>query len=99
MKLQLGNWLVEVDMRALRPWSHFKKHRLVYNDRGGHIVWGKLSLHWEDTSEQCYPVCRECDSPDIGERSWGDESLTVCDSCETVEGGYKYVSLKEYEVK
>jgi hypothetical protein len=97
MVVNIFNWCIELHFRARKPWTHFKIWGLQYNTRGRHIVWGRMSLHFENVVEKCYPVCRECSSPDIGEKSAGDESFTVCDSCQTVEGGYAYISRAEYE--
>ena len=32
-------------------------------------------------------ACKECDSTEVGEQSAGDESWTICRSCQSVEQG------------
>lgn len=41
-------------------------------------------------------VCRFCLN-EVHERWAGDEGLTVCDECETVEGPTKEITEEEYE--
>lgn len=94
MRTTIGNFDLEVSLRALKPWRHFKIHR---TDTARHLVWGKLSIHIEDWTMEVHKVCAECGSRDVGERGYGDEYLTVCSSCRSVEQGYKYVNLREYE--
>ncbi len=40
-------------------------------------------------------TCGECGSLDIGEVQAGDEGWTVCQGCQTIEGGYKYITEAE----
>ena len=42
-------------------------------------------------------ICKECRSLNIGEQHCGDEGWTVCRDCQTVEGGYLYVTPEEAE--
>lgn len=92
--MRLGKYVIDANLRALQPWTHFKLHR-----RTGvqHLVWGKLSVHIEDGSLPHYAICAVCHSPDIGEVFSGDEGLTVCQDCGSIEQGYKYLNLFEYE--
>jgi len=93
MNLSLGKWDIRTN-RALWPWNHFKIHR---TEAGRHIVWGRISLTVEDGTAEVVPVCAECGSIEIGEVSAGDEGLTVCRACRSVEQGYRYVSNREWE--
>jgi hypothetical protein len=83
-----------IDLRARREWNDFK----VFKSEGTrHIVWGKLSFLVEDWTLEIHPVCAQCDSWEIDEHSVGDESFTICGSCRSIEQGYRYVNLREYE--
>jgi hypothetical protein len=93
----LTSYHVEFHTRARRSWQEGpKRFRLAYGN-GIHWVWGRVSLSVEDLTAAVYPVCAECDSPDAREVSYGDEGWTVCPDCQSVEQGYRYVSLLEYE--
>lgn len=94
MRLTILNWIVSASLRARWDWTHFRIHRTEYST---HLVWGKLSIQIENWAIQCHAVCAECGSGEIGEVSSGDEGWTVCQSCQSVEQGYRYVNLKEYE--
>lgn len=91
--IQLGRYRIEV-RKARQPWAHFKIHR---GENTRHLVWGRLSIHVEDVTAEVYRLCNVCGSAEIGEVSSGNEGLTVCQSCGSVEQGYKYVNLTEYE--
>jgi hypothetical protein len=62
-----------------------------------HYVWGRLSLIIEDAVIEVYPICAQCDSPDIGEVHAGDEGWTVCQDCQSVEQGYRYISKRQWD--
>lgn len=34
-------------------------------------------------------VCAQCEGENVGEKSTGDEGFTVCEDCNSIEGGYK----------
>jgi len=97
MRFNILNYHVDLNTRARRSWHEgLLKFRGAYGN-GIHWVWGRLSLSIEDLQAEVYPVCAECSSPDAREISYGDEGWTVCPSCQSVEQGYRYVSLREYE--
>lgn len=56
---------------------------------------GYTMLAWEAPDSEIIQVCACCMSPDAKEISYGDESLTHCPECETIEGGYKYIHESE----
>lgn len=91
-RYQIGKWDIDVSLRARWGWGHFKIHR---QDAGRHLVWGRLSLVVADGTAEVIPTCAECGSDEIGEVSAGDEGLTVCRACRSVEQGYRYVSRRE----
>lgn len=85
----------DVSIRTARQaWDHCKLHR---RDGAYHLVWGKLSVLIEDWTAEVHAVCAACGSGEVGEVRYGDEGLTVCRECQTVEGGYRYVNLREYD--
>lgn len=88
------HWIVTLSNTSRRPWTHFKVHTTAL---GYHAVWGSLSAMIENWTLEVHPVCAQCSSADIGERRYGDEGVTYCQSCRSVEQGYKYVNLIEYE--
>lgn len=92
--LSIGRWDLQISNRARHPFTHFRIHR---REHYRHLIWGKLSLIIEDGTLEVHPVCAQCDSPDIREHSYGDEGWTVCNSCRSVEQGYRYISKREYE--
>lgn len=92
--MTIGKWDISINCRARCPWTHFKRHRL---ENGWHIVWGKLSIELQDWKAEVYAICAQCDSTDIGEVSHGDEGWTVCQDCQSVEQGYRYVNKREFE--
>lgn len=94
MKLTFFKWDIEVNLRAQHSWSHL---RILRVNGYKHLVWGKLSIVVENWTLEIHALCSQCNSPEIGEVSWGDEGLTVCQSCGSIEQGYDYVNLREYE--
>lgn len=92
-KYTLGKYDLQLG-RALRPWSYFKVHK---TDTTWHLVWGSISLFIEDWTAKVYTCCKVCQSPDIGEKSLGDESWTICESCGSIEQGYRYLNKREWE--
>lgn len=97
MHFRIGPWAVTGNLGALAPITTLKRRKLGYGQRGCHLVWWRLSILIENRKDEVFPVCAECGSPDIGEVSAGDEGWTVCQSCQTIEGGYQYISADEYE--
>ena len=92
----IGRWVVSIHNHARRPWSRITS----YTDRHTTLrawYWGRFVLELEDWTAEVYPVCAACGSPDVGERSCGDEGWTVCEACCSVEQGYRYVNLQEWE--
>ena len=87
------NWDIRLST-ARRSWFEFKVYPSI---DGYHIVWGKLSLMLTNWTLEVFPLCAECNSTDIGEVYSGDEGITRCDDCGAIEGGYRYVNLREYD--
>ena len=97
MRFNILNYHVSLDTRARRAWSEgLLRFRGSYGN-GVHYVFGRLSLSIEDITLEVYPVCAECDSPNAREVSYGDEGWTICPDCQSVEQGYRYVNLQEWE--
>jgi hypothetical protein len=81
-----------------QPNSDWKRLIVGIKDGYFHLVWGKLSIVFENATLERYATCGECGGTEIGERSISDdESLTVCPDCRTVEGSYKYLNKRDYE--
>jgi hypothetical protein len=93
-------YYIEIGMSALWPWSHFKLHKPRYNDhRNGfyrHLVWGKFSLIVSQPQYETVTLCTGCDE-EMGSVSFGDECLSHCESCQSVEGDTYEISQWEYE--
>jgi hypothetical protein len=94
MRITILNWDVSIGFRARCAWDSFK---LYHGESTHHLVWGKFSIYIENWTLEVHRVCAECDSTDVGEIHHGDEGWTVCQSCQSVESGYRYVNLREYE--
>lgn len=69
------------DIRALE--AKQREYQLAYPQSIVELVY--------ESEEGYIQVCAECESPDAREVSYGDEGLTVCPDCQSVEQGYKYV--------
>lgn len=93
----LLGYYIEFNASARWDWSHFKihKHR---NTQGfyRHIVWGKLSLSISQPQIETVTLCSGCDE-EMGSVSFGDECLSHCESCQSIEGDTYEVSLWDYE--
>lgn len=94
MNINIFKYVVRIKFYARKSWTHLKLHKTEHTR---HFVWGKLSVYIEDSTYPAYPVCEMCNSSEIGEQGIGDEGLTVCNECGSIEQGYKYLSLKEIE--
>jgi hypothetical protein len=92
----VGRWVIEISTRARREWNHIH-HWRSRETTAQSWIWGRFVFGIEDWTAEVYPLCAQCDSPDIGEVSCGDEGWTVCQSCRSVEQGYRYVNLREFE--
>lgn len=95
MQFTIGKYVFNIKRRSRLPWK-FQYHKFV-DSTARAISFCKVWLDWEDWTAEVYPVCAMCDSPEIGERGYGDEGWTVCDDCGAIEQGYRYVNLREYE--
>lgn len=89
----IGKYDIELSNSALWPWTHFKIHK---RESCVHVVWGRLSLIVDDWTREVYATCAVCGSSEIGEVQAGDEGLTVCQDCQSIEQGYKYLNKREY---
>lgn len=94
MIFTINKWRVSISFKANRPWTYSRIYKYEYGMR---IVWYRLSVSIDDMELVHIPICKLCDSDEIGEVHAGDESWTMCRSCRAIEQGYKYISLKEYE--
>lgn len=94
-------YYVEFNASARWPMTHFKIHRNRYNEGfKRHIVWGKFSLHISQPQYETVTLCSECDGDEpIENVSYGDEGLSVCPNCRTIEGKTHEISLWDYEQK
>jgi len=86
-------WDVALGFTARHKWTHFRIHRTTFSN---HLVWGKFSALIENWTLELHFVCIDCGSNSIGEVHYGDEGITVCESCRAVERGYAYVNLHKY---
>jgi hypothetical protein len=94
LRFTIGHYDFSIDFRAKREWNDFK----VFKSEGTrHIVWGRLSILVENWFIEIHPVCAQCGSWEINETWARDEGWTICQSCRSIEGGYNYVNLREYE--
>lgn len=89
---EIGRWLITLSTTRKR--NAFCRTK---TEIGWRFYWRHLSLEIEDWSAEVHPLCAPCGSVEVGEVSSGDESWTVCGSCRSVEQGYRYVNLKEFE--
>lgn len=90
----VGRWDVEFTTNARCTYRRLKKHVTA---TGSHWVWGRFSLMIEDGTEEVHLVCAECDQGILRTVSWGDEGLSVCPMCRSIEGATRYVSNRELE--
>jgi hypothetical protein len=97
MKFETSKYRLTARLSSLRPWSHFKIHNRLDDSGVWHLVFGRLSVYFEDMNVECIPTCAECGSTEIGEVSCGDEGWTVCRDCQSVEQGYNYISIRDFE--
>jgi hypothetical protein len=88
----VGRWDISVSTNARASWGRPR----FYRDTN-HFVWGRFSIVLEDWTAEVHLVCAACGSVDVGEVSHGDEGWTVCQSCQAVEQGYRYVNKREWE--
>lgn len=90
----IGSYRMEVSNRARRSVLSAVKHT---TECGVHLVWWRFSVLIENVALEVWPICATCGSADIGEVSYCDEGVTVCQNCGGIEQGYAYVSLLDYE--
>lgn len=93
-KFTFFNYIIDIGLTSLHNWTHFKIHR---NEYSRHLVWGKLSIEVINWAIECHAVCGECGSISLKGIGAGDESWTVCESCQTVEGSVDYVNYVDAE--
>lgn len=55
------------------------------------------SMHALTCDNEPIGICAVCESGNISEVGNWDESWTVCGDCQSIEQGYLYVSVEEYE--
>jgi len=96
--ITISNYNITVSTNAkcnflTKPRLYAFKHLSGY----WHFVWWKLSIIIENWALEQHAVCSQCNSSNIGEKSVGDEGWTVCSDCGSIEQGYKFVNLIEYE--
>jgi hypothetical protein len=92
--MKLFNYVLEIRFHAKQSWSHFRIHK---HDMHRHLVWGRISATYGQPHLEEVSLCAQCGSPEAREVSCGDEGWTICPDCGTVEGGYTYVTMEEYE--
>lgn len=90
----LGAFDVKLSFNARCTWNSLNLYR---HTGAWHLVWYKVSIHVENATLPNYTVCAECNSPDCREVQYGDEGLTVCGDCQSVEQGYRYLNKREFE--
>jgi hypothetical protein len=77
--------------RRLRPSRHEE------GEEYGLVVSG-LTLTYEDASADTYRQCAECDSVgELAECGMGDEYLTRCSACESIEPSIRYINKREFD--
>lgn len=92
--MKLFNYVIEVKLSSLQPWSHFRIHDY---DTHKHLVWGRLSIIFGQPHLEIVSCCAVCESPNCREIAAGDEGWTHCPDCNSVEQGYEYMTLEEAE--
>lgn len=91
--MRLFNHTLEISLSSLRPWTHCKLHNrkaLKYK----HLVWGKLSILWGQPHLAEMHVCAEC-YEEI--QLVGNDYLSFCEGCQSIEGSTKYITVEEWE--
>lgn len=92
--MKVFNYVIELNLRARQPWSHFRIHRhrnLMYS----HLVFGKLSVVWGQPHLAEVEVHSGCGGLVHG---IGEDYISYCEDCETiVEGATKLITMEEYE--
>jgi hypothetical protein len=58
----------------------------------------KLQLRIEDVDSPIWAVCKVCYG-DASEVFYGDEGVTYCEDCESIEQGYAYLSRRELDAR
>lgn len=104
-KLELGPYRIEASYSPKTPtwtgwpWTHLKLHRSRRGDAWTrHLVWGRVSILVDTPDLDFVSVCAECDCNETPSRvSSGDESWNVCQSCGSIEGRTREVTVREYE--
>lgn len=90
--MKLFNYIIEANLRARHPWSHFKVHKY---DMYKHLVWGRLSLLWGQPHLVEIEVHRGCGAEVHGV---GEDGISYCTGCDTiVEGDTEYITMEEFE--
>lgn len=92
MILHFGKWELRASFSSLHKWNHLKLHRY---ESYSHFVWGKLSVILDDLDYPIHEVCGECDSNEDSINRLGEDYLTHCSACGTIEGTTKYLSERE----
>jgi hypothetical protein len=99
MTFNIKQYRFSIQLRSKYYGSFFKAFKCVEE----HVVYtrilsiGRLRFELEDMETEHIATCAVCDSTEIGEVWAGDEGLTRCQDCGSVEQGYKYISQREYE--
>lgn len=53
----------------------------------------------QKAKEELLAFCSQCESMEISEKGRGDEGITYCEDCNSVEQGYIYMTESEAEKK
>lgn len=96
IRFTFGKYRYEISFNARRGFFDLKVYRDSELDTY-HLVWGRFSFYRENFKDNLYPICSQCESPECREVGCGDEMWTICPECESVEQGYRYINLIEYE--
>jgi hypothetical protein len=94
--MKILNHIVEANLSSRHPWTHFKIHK---SPRFGppmyrHLVWGKLSVIFGQPHLMPITVCAHCNE-EI--RLVGEDSLDWCESCQSLEGDTRTITMEEFE--
>lgn len=89
-----GQWDISFDYRF---WLSWHKRYFLSNTDSPYMVQyfiGPFVIEFEDAEDECFSICAECGG-NAGEQGYGDEGLTVCEDCGSVDQGYVYKNKRQ----
>lgn len=95
------NYVLEISLGSRHKWNHFRLHRHRTGPHWSfghiywrHLVWGPISVIFGQPHLVPVIVCKAC-----GEeiRLVGEDYLSWCEGCQSVEGETEEITTEEYE--